>query len=153
MSYVNKAVDKDSRKDLLSKIKKNLRSLPYRIDAVAGMGTSGLLVAPSIADRLDCYLIALRKPGTSTHTSDIVEFDPILQDKEINYIIIDDLIASGSTITTIKREIAERGSIYTFRNLSAGLTPPAVWTCLGTYLYNSHVFEPLDRTSKNIEFK
>jgi hypothetical protein len=69
-------------------------------DAIAFRGLSGSLVAPILALRLKKTLLAVRK-GEDSHSRQMVEGDFAAK----RYIIVDDFIASGSTVYNIMKEI------------------------------------------------
>ena len=75
----------------------------YEFDALAFRGQSGSLIAPVLALALDKTMLMVRKNMTDCHSGQIVEGDLGAQ----RYIIIDDLISSGKTVTTIVEEIAK----------------------------------------------
>lgn len=90
-------------------------------DGIAVRGVSGLLVGAIVAHTLKKHLIVVRKE-VSTHASNKVETHIGVG----NYVIIDDMKASGLTIRTIKEEITK-------------LHPSLVH--MGTYLYKTCCWE------------
>ena len=72
----------------------------FDFDAIAFRGLSGALIVPTIAMMMDKTLLAVRK-GEQSHSSRMVEGDYNAR----RYVIIDDLIASGTTVQTIVQSI------------------------------------------------
>lgn len=70
-------------------------------DSFAFRGMSGALLAAPLANMLDKTMIAVRKPGVDCHTSRAVEGDSAAR----RYIIVDDVICTGSTVRAIIRAI------------------------------------------------
>lgn len=103
--YLQNAIDiklrKKTIKDLCALIKKH--NLDF--DSIAFTGLSGALVAPSVADKLNKNLIAIRKDNCDSHAASYSDefIEGNLDSKK--YIIVDDLIFSGSTIKRIMRKI------------------------------------------------
>lgn len=95
---------------------KHLIKFGLKFDAIAFTGLSGSLIAPSIADRLNVGLIAIRKTRDKTHSQWKVESTSDIS----SYIIIDDLVCGGKTI---------RGIIKKINNT------PYKAICNGLYLY------------------
>lgn len=74
------------------------------IRAVAGCGHSGVLVAAAVAYRLNLPVIAVRKGGDTDGAHDSSDLNAVLEGTE-SYAIIDDLVASGRTMTRIVDEM------------------------------------------------
>jgi adenine/guanine phosphoribosyltransferase-like PRPP-binding protein len=79
----------------------DLRKIIDDFDSIACCGTSGLMVVPQIAEILDKHIVIVRKNERSYSSFKIEGVSPY------RYIIIDDLICSGSTIRHIKNSIKE----------------------------------------------
>lgn len=113
-SYLSKALDCTHRKDVIARTIAAVKNWQPFPDAIACRGTSGLLIAPSVADAFGLPLIVVRKPNDGSHSSSIIEA-PNMPDS-FNYVVIDDLISTGNTIKTIEREIS---ALYWHASLSA----------------------------------
>jgi adenine/guanine phosphoribosyltransferase-like PRPP-binding protein len=72
-------------------------------EAIAFSGNSGALLAAPLALALDKGLILVRKPDTECHSDYKVEG---LKEAS-TYIIVDDFVASGSTVEFIRRRVEE----------------------------------------------
>jgi adenine/guanine phosphoribosyltransferase-like PRPP-binding protein len=88
--------------ECVAELRKLQRTSVLEFDAIACRGLSGLLIAPQIAVRLEKSLIVVRK-GEDCHSSNMVEGDSAT----LRYIIVDDLIASGSTVRAMHKEIGK----------------------------------------------
>lgn len=69
----------------------------YPFETIAFSGNSGALIAPTIADRIQCGLTLVRKPGVASHSA--LEAEGCVN---LPYIILDDLINTGETINRIR---------------------------------------------------
>lgn len=101
---------------------KELRKHKDEFDTIVIRGISGALIGPVVAYNLEKPLTVIRKEPS--HTTRIMEGNYALK----NYIIIDDFVESGSTLTTIVREVKEQASWYEYNvdNIK----------CVGVVLYN-----------------
>lgn len=77
-----------------------------RVDAVAGIGQSGLLLLGALQLRLGVPIIAVRKGGEASHDLSYVNG---LWDKtgQCNYLFVDDLIDSGATWKRVITKVTE----------------------------------------------
>jgi adenine/guanine phosphoribosyltransferase-like PRPP-binding protein len=88
-------------KKLTAMIKAYREKEPF--DSIAFCGTSGAAFAYPLSLRLNIPLIHVRKDGVKTHATSKVEGNIGCK----SYIIVDDLIFTGTTIRYIKDTIAE----------------------------------------------
>ena len=79
-----------------------LRELDDTYDSIACSGTSGLMVVPQIAEILNKEIIIVRKHNEISYSPFHIE--GVMPNR---YIIIDDLVCSGTTIKHITRSIKE----------------------------------------------
>jgi adenine/guanine phosphoribosyltransferase-like PRPP-binding protein len=94
----------------------------YDFDAFAFRGMSGALIAPVLAMLCGKSLIMVRKMKEDGSKSDCHSKERVEGDlSATKYIIVDDFISSGQTITNIIQEISH-------------LNPSAI--CIGALLYN-----------------
>ena len=92
-----------------------LRKMEKQFDTIACCGTSGLLVVPQISEILKKNILVVRKKNEK-------RYSPFQYEGAVpkNYVIIDDLICSGSTVKHILKTIREDCSrsnclgVYTF---------------------------------------
>ena len=89
-----------SRNKIIIKAVCDLRKLED-FDSIVCCGTSGLLVVPQIAELLNKHIVIVRKDERSYSNFAVEGVAPF------RYVIIDDLICSGSTIRRIKGTIKE----------------------------------------------
>jgi hypothetical protein len=115
-SYLESVLIPSQRKKTISRIVSHLKPRLAEFDAIAVCGVSGLLVGPSISDKLGKPLIVVRKmDDSSTHSALKVEGSLLGR-----YLILDDLICSGNTVRhmvdaiRVHNEFAVCVGIYTF---------------------------------------
>ena len=75
-----------------------------KIDAIAVRGISGIVMGSVVSMLTQLPLVIVRKTY-ETHSRHMVEFG-LTNNEPFNYVIIDDIIASGRTILAIKDKIA-----------------------------------------------
>ena len=86
----------------------------HKFDAIAFSGSSGCAIAFNLASRNKIPLIYVRKDGEKSHSSSLVECN----DKRVivkKYLIVDDLVDSGTTVAHIISSIelhAEQNDSY-----------------------------------------
>jgi hypothetical protein len=100
--YLERALNPVTREKILRKISRLLRPHIDEFDSIAFQGFSGALIAPVVATRLKKHCLIVRKNRNSSHAiSDVEGYFG-------NYVIIDDLWASGDTLRNIKKKIDEQ---------------------------------------------
>ena len=86
------------RNKIIIKAVCDLRKISDQFDSIACCGVSGMLVVPQISELLNKNIIVVRKEGEKCYsefrTEGVAPF---------RYIILDDLICSGSTVKYIKK--------------------------------------------------
>ena len=97
--YLGAALDPERRPGVLAWLEKVLGRLD--IDAIAFCGMSGALVAPAVAHELGLNLVMVRKH--KAHSASRVEGSRPIK----RYVIVDDLVARGTTVRRILREVEE----------------------------------------------
>lgn len=105
------------RNKIIIKAVCDLRKITDSFDSIACCGVSGLMVVPQIAELLNKHIIVVRKGEkcySEFRTEGVAPF---------RYIILDDLICSGSTVKHIKNTLKEE---Y-IRS-----------SCIGVYCYLPH---------------
>lgn len=110
--------------------------------SIAVSGVSGLSIGSMVAYELKRELIVVRKKEETLlcHSSNEVENLP-----DRPYVIIDDLIASGSTIKRIVKTIDSMAKVWRFRR-----TKPIAIIIYDTYHYNKEIDASADKNSKQI---
>jgi len=102
--YLLPALDTASLKKRIEDTIQYLRVRTKKFDAIAFRGMSGALVAPAVAARLKKNLLMVRKPQENSHSSMKVEgFCETAQ----RYVIIDDFVSSGNTISEIRKAVTK----------------------------------------------
>lgn len=97
--------DPNKFRTILRKVVKAVRKhrKHHKFDAVAFRGTSGMAMGFPLCIALKLHPILIRKSTSDTHSCNLIE-GPCGVDIK-HYIIVDDLIASGSTMDEIKRAL------------------------------------------------
>ena len=98
-SHTAQVLNHKIRNKFIIKAVCDLRKISGEFDSIVCCGISGLMVVPQIAELLDKHIVIVRKDDKCYSDFKIEGVTPF------RYIIIDDLICSGNTIRTIKREI------------------------------------------------
>jgi adenine/guanine phosphoribosyltransferase-like PRPP-binding protein len=101
-SHTSRILSHKYRNKIIMSTYKYLKELDIEYDAIACCGTSGLMVVPQLAELLNKNIIIVRKKCDSGYSDFIIEGT-----NTHNYIIIDDLICSGSTVEHIIKNINE----------------------------------------------
>jgi len=92
----------------------------WNFHAIAFTGASGALIAPVVAHEMDKKLILVRKEISGHSSAKVI--GP-RHNRNLNYIILDDLVASGTTIRNIYKEVSEFDSYL---------------KCVGVILYSEY---------------
>jgi len=113
-SHVCHVLNHKIRNKIIIKAVCDLRKIADSFDSIACCGVSGMMVVPQIAELLNKHIVIVRKGEkcySEFRTEGVAPF---------RYIILDDLICSGSTVKHIKRVIKDE---YSRSN------------CVGVYCY------------------
>lgn len=128
-----------------------------RFDAIAGAGNSGLLLLGAVSYRLGIPLIAVRRGIETTHDYRTVNgFFGGYNEGIWRYLIIDDLIDTGSTmnriITSIKEEEphAVPAGILTYRTPYFGRGDFSFTSNFGVKIPTFHLTDPLDSVTQTV---
>lgn len=97
MHYLNGVLTPRGLRAAVRRTTKLIRETAIPFEAIAFTGVSGALVGAPVALRLGKYPIVVRKPSDGSHSQYEVEGVT----GEFRYAIVDDFIASGSTIRRI----------------------------------------------------
>jgi orotate phosphoribosyltransferase len=113
-SHTCHVLNHKERNKIIIKAVCDLRKISDSFDSIACCGVSGLMVVPQIAELLNKNIVVVRKGErcySEFRTEGVAPF---------RYIILDDLICSGSTVKHIKRVIKDEYSRS---------------SCIGVYCY------------------
>lgn len=116
-SHTSLILNHKQRHNIIIKAFCNLKRITDTFDSIVCSGTSGLLVAPAVAELLDKHIVVVRTKGSMDHCYSEFMVEGV---SPFRYIIIDDLVCSGNTVRHIKNSIKEE-------------TPRA--KCMGVYCY------------------
>lgn len=130
-SHTCRVLNHKMRNKVIIKAVCDLRKIKGEFDSIACCGISGLMVVPQIAELLDKHIVIIRKTNDKCYS----EF-PMEGVTPFRYIIIDDLVCSGSTIKHITNTIHED-------------CPKA--RCVGVYCYMPEECAYTEKTSKLFE--
>lgn len=96
--WLRQAVNREGVAAIVKEAVKALKVIEF--DTIAFRGISGALIAPIVAHKLKKEIVLIRKPESQSHSYDM--FEGFLRTER--YVIIDDLVCSGSTVSeTIKK--------------------------------------------------
>ena len=101
-SHTCRVLNHKNRNKIIIKAVCDLRKISDQFDSIVCCGVSGLMVVPQIAELLDKHIVIIRKPNEKCYS----DF-PMEGVTPFRYIIVDDLVCSGSTIKHIKHTIYE----------------------------------------------
>jgi orotate phosphoribosyltransferase-like protein len=143
--YLTKALSYDQIQITINKIvnrlKKEIKN-GLEFNAIACCGVSGTILAGAIAAKLGVDIVVVRKEAGGPHSSWHVEG----RYGDVQYVILDDLIESGSTIRYIIDEIQKENEKLNFYN---SIVPEKkISVCKAIVLYDDGVFS----TSKDFYF-
>jgi len=132
--YTKQVFVHKSLKALVKKVLPKVRSLKrsLKFNALAVRGHSGIIVGTVLSYQTGIPLLVVRKPGESRHDSLHVNGNI---PNECRYLIVDDLISTGSTIRFISNKLKEA---TTFKGLK---TPTLVGILLYYESYNRASFQ------------
>ena|SRR5271156_4732446 len=105
-SYLGRIFDVNQYPQLINKLSIKIKKFQQKqsFDAIAFTGTSGCSVAFTLSYKLGIPLICIRKNSDNSHFNGLYEGVENVK----RYIIVDDFIASGDTIATIKKNVLLR---------------------------------------------
>ena len=101
--YLRHYLNHVEAKKMYKRAKLALKKYKGQYDSIAFTGMSGAMIAVPIAQSLRKPLIMVRKTTKDCHSRHMVEGNISCK----NYIIIDDLIASGDTVKGVQKKIFE----------------------------------------------
>ncbi len=119
-TYLTDCLTGNGLTNVINNIVNGIERSKIQFDAIAFSGMSGAIVAPSVAMILNKPMMMVRKHLNDTHSIRLIEG---IYQRDCRYIIVDDLVSTGSTIAriifTIHKEIDLNNS------------------CVGVFLYNA----------------
>lgn len=101
-AHTCRVLNHKNRNKIIIKAVCDLRRISEQFDSIICCGVSGLMVVPQIAELLDKHIVVIRKPDEKCYS----DF-PMEGVTPFRYVIVDDLVCSGSTIKHIKHTIYE----------------------------------------------
>jgi orotate phosphoribosyltransferase len=128
-SHTCHVLNHKERNKIIIKAVCDLRKIQNTFDSIACCGVSGLMVVPQIAELLNKHIVVVRKGErcySEFRTEGVAPFQ---------YIILDDLICSGSTVKHIKKVLKDE-------------YPRAVCNGVYCYLPNECAYRPDENGEK-----
>lgn len=102
-NYLQPVLDSESRQEEVARAAEMICKHFPEAEAIAFTGLSGALIAPELATRLGLRLLAVRKEETK-HSDNMVEVARGIPES-VKYVVVDDLIDSGTTICRMHNAI------------------------------------------------
>lgn len=136
--YSNKIFNPVTRKKLVSKIKKYIKT--NKIDAVAAIGQSGLILGSIVTHQMkNVGLISIRKPKETEHDQNMI--NSYCEDKNIydKWIFVDDLIATGETFSRVIVSISIHNTLRKINDGGNGFVKSVLPHSI--LLYNDYQFD------------
>ena len=100
--YFPEALRPTTRARTLRACARALRDVRGQFDGLVCTGVSGLLMAPTLADRLHCPLLVVRK--ADGHHSDLPIEGYHAGDR---YVLVDDFVSTGATVQRVAIQLAK----------------------------------------------
>ena len=135
--YLRSALHGASLTEIVSDLIGKIEAEKLDFDAIAVRGTSGLLVGTMIAAMMNKSLVVVKKPNDGTHSGYEVEGASVAFEehgKALRYIIVDDLVSSGSTVQAIVNGVMQHNdgralcvAMFTYAQQNNG--PIDGWEC------------------------
>lgn len=151
-SYLNRALSPTHSRTIITEAYDFLRRRKTKFDAIVVRGVSGMVIGSPVAYKLKVPLVIVRK-ADGNHSGQSVEG----YSKFTGYVIIDDLVASGDTIQTIRDEISKEfhyprsqpkmTGLILYQNSSNGTEYANRWDCWVRNVGMSHSYAKKPKTS------
>lgn len=107
LSYLSAALHPDVRMFKLRQAARILRRRRHLFDGLVCTGLSGVLMAPTLAERLGLPLAVLRKTTKGCHGYPL---EGVLAKR---LCFVDDFVETGHTFKRVRKAVAARGSVVT----------------------------------------
>jgi adenine/guanine phosphoribosyltransferase-like PRPP-binding protein len=127
-SHTCRVLNHKVRNKVIIKAVCDLRKISNQFDSIVCCGVSGLMVVPQIAELLEKHIVVIRKRDEQCYS----DF-PMEGVTPFRYVIVDDLVCSGSTIKHMQHTIHED-------------CPKA--RCVGVYCYMPEECAYTEKTAK-----
>jgi hypothetical protein len=138
--YLSRALDPCKSKVFANAIaaKINLLRKKTAIHGIVATGNSGVVMGSLVSFLTDIPLVIIRKPDEKNHSGErMVEAQlSFTHGEKVNFVIVDDLIATGSTMYRIEEALVEY-----FERLQFGLGQDSSPKIVGIMLYAPTTFE------------
>lgn len=156
-SHIRMLMHPDSLKQAIDRSTAKVRQIALltRVDAIAVRGISGAAVGFAVASNVGLPVILVRKEVDDSHSraakdGGLVESTGSLEveNNTIRYVIVDDFIENGGTITNIVNSIKNAFADRTEIDMQTGAetTITTFTECVGVVLYSDWVQYSHDRT-------
>lgn len=148
-SYLEDALCVKSRGKLIDWLTHSILEVKKttRIDAIAVIGTSGIVMGSIVSYATGIPLMVVRKSDENCHSGTLCESNFSVEDGEVHFVVIDDLISTGDTMNRLNRTIAESFDSYS-RYPGVKLT----YSYKGIFLYACGPVDQKDFSFKELDF-
>jgi adenine/guanine phosphoribosyltransferase-like PRPP-binding protein len=100
--YLRIATHQKGLREIVKRCVEQLKPHAKEYDSIVCTGVSGMLVGPIVAYRLHKPLVVVRKEGTPSHTSKLVEGQ--LGNR---YVFLDDFVSIGTTLRRVHKTLTD----------------------------------------------
>lgn len=121
--YLRSIFHRDQFTKVIEQLAENIKASGVEFDTIVFRGSSGALVCPTLAMKLDKEMLLVRK-ADNNHSC--YQLEGYVGAKR--FIVVDDLICSGGTINEIFNKVRNDGNEY----------PIATAPCAGIFLYHHY---------------
>lgn len=152
-THLRPAMNRVERKKTVEACIEKLRQ--YEFDTLAFSGISGASIGFILAQLMDKEVISVRQPGVKRHAGN--QYNEEGYRHALKYIVIDDLISTGTTVARVIRGVrkiapqAEFVGVLVYYNRVKLVKPPTPFDDEYSYEWNSvaHVLRDMDMDEKD----
>ena len=141
--HTNQVFDPNQFPTLIKELSRKVWRLQKKLgfNALAGCGNSGLLVLGGLAARRQIPFFAVRKSADTEHDTRLAN-GFLLNGKVTRYLIVDDLISSGTTVNRIVKHISRIGQSVSLSGGFVQMTEPVgVLTYCNPWMSEGGIFQ------------
>lgn len=109
--YLRSVLHPAGFKKVINALFEELKPFKRKFDTIVFTGSSGCMIGPALATKLDKQMLLVRKECDGSHSSYLCEGYYEL----VNYVIVDDLVCTGRTIERLVKQVSDNCDIKTQR--------------------------------------